>query len=179
MNYIKDVNLKVKDHYNVIVEITKGTNKKYELVEPEFDRVECVRKVKGKYPFYYGCFPQTFAGDNDPLDMILLTNKKYKILDVVEVQPIGVIKTIDNGEQDDKVLVIPADETIEHLDKIEKKVFKFLKTYKGRKANTEIFDKVFDVEEAIKVIKEAQTSNLNKEIKQVKTNTSALSVRLG
>ena len=35
----------------MIVEIPKGTNKKYELIEPKNEKVECVRKVHGKYPF--------------------------------------------------------------------------------------------------------------------------------
>ena len=96
MNYIKDIQLKQNENFNVIIEILKGTNSKYELVDGSFDKVVEVRKVVGKYPFYYGCFPQTLAGDNDPLDMILLSNKKRHMLDIVDIVPIGVIKTIDN-----------------------------------------------------------------------------------
>ena len=58
MNYIKDINLKENGTYNMIIEIPKGTKNKYELVEGTFDKVECVRKVKFRYPYYYGCFPQ-------------------------------------------------------------------------------------------------------------------------
>lgn len=162
MNYVKDIKLKEKDIYNVIIEIPKGTANKYELVEPENDKVECVRKVKGKYPFYYGCFPQTFAGDNDPLDMILLSNKKRKILDVVPVQVIGVIKTIDNDEVDDKVLVIAADEAIKDLRKMEAKALKFLETYKGKRCNMILDTKIYDCEEAVKIINEAHNAYVKK-----------------
>lgn len=168
MNYIKDIKLKENDIYNVIIEIPKGTNNKFELEDKTFDKLNCVRKVKGKYPFEYGCFPQTHAGDNDPLDVILLSKRKYNCLDIVKVQPFAVIKTIDNGEVDDKVLVIACDEEI-NLVKLYKKVFKFLKTYKGKNSNTIIDEKLYDVSEAIKIINQANEdfNKLNK-IKQEK-----------
>ena len=106
MNFIKDISLLESEGViNGIIEIPIGTTSKFELVEPKFDDIKCVRKVKRKYPFYYGCFPQTLAGDNDPLDMILFSNKGRGTLDIVLVQPIGVVKTIDNGEIDDKTLI--------------------------------------------------------------------------
>lgn len=152
MNYIRDNKLKTAKGYNVIIEIPKGTANKYELVVPNNDKVECVRKVKGKYPFYYGCFPQTHAPDNDPLDMILLTNKKREILNVVEVMPIGIVKTIDAGEQDDKVLVIDTHEILPNILKMRKKALKFLKSYKGRKSQMILDTKVYGVIEAIEAI---------------------------
>lgn len=162
MNYIKDTKLKQKGGFNIIIEIPKGTNSKYELVDGKFDKVVEVRKVVGKYPFYYGCFPQTYAGDKDPLDVILLSKKKRNILDIVNVQPITVIKTIDKGEQDDKVVCIASDETITKLDKLEKKAMKFLKTYKGKKADTQIDTTEYDVEEAIKTIEKANNAFIAK-----------------
>lgn len=50
------------------------------------------------YPFLYGSFPQTLAGDKDPLDMILFTDKTHQLLDIVKVDVIGAVKTIDEGE---------------------------------------------------------------------------------
>ena len=155
MNYIKDINLFENGFYNMIIEIPKGTNCKYELVEPKNDHVQEVRKVIGKYPFYYGCFPRTLAGDNDPLDVILFTKRKYKCLDTVKVQLIGVIKTVDNGEIDDKILAIPADELSENLYKQEKKTLKFLFKYKGKKANTQIDTTIYDATEACRIVYEA------------------------
>lgn len=155
MNYISDTQLKINNCYNVIIEIPKGTNKKYELEDKVFNKVLCVRRVEGKYPFYYGCFPQTYAGDKDPLDMVLLSNKNRDILSVVEVEPIGVIKTLDNNEIDDKIFVIAKDEEIKNKDKLIKKAIKFLHSYKGKKANTIIDPIFYDKEEAIKLINEA------------------------
>lgn len=157
MNYIKDYKLKTILGYNGIVEIPKGTSNKYELVVPSNNKVECVRKVKGKYPFYYGCFPQTHAPDNDPLDMILLTNKKRNILDVVEVIPIGLIKTVDAGEQDDKVLVVDSYEILPNLSKLKRKALKFLKRYKGKKSKMILDKHIYGVIEAINTINECHT----------------------
>ena len=152
MNYINDIKLNEKGGYNCIIEIPKGTNSKYELVDGKF-----------------GCFPQTYAGDKDPLDVILLSKKKRNILDIVNVQPITVIKTIDKGEQDDKVVCIASDETITKLDKLEKKAMKFLKTYKGKKADTQIDKTEYDIEEALNVISKAnkayQVRKSNKSVK--------------
>lgn len=172
MNYIKNIRLKNIDSYNVIVEIPKGTNSKYELDPINFDKVEEVRKVKGKYPFYYGCFPQTHAPDNDPLDMILLTNKKRNILDVVSVQPIGIIKTIDAGEQDDKVLVIDSHEIISNLEKMKKKAMKFLKTYKGKKSQMILDEKIYGVQDALDIIDKCYSAYLSK----VRTNNNSIKV---
>jgi len=169
MNYIKDIRLKEDSAYAGIIEIPKGTNSKYELVEPNNDHVICVRKVIGKYPFYYGCFPETFAGDGDPLDMILLSNKQRGILDIVSVQPIGVIKTIDDGEVDDKVLVIANDEPIDHIDKLEKKTLKFLKRYKGKKSNMILDETIYDAIEAIKIINQAN-KNYKEKFSKVNSN---------
>lgn len=171
MNYIKDLKLNKnlnKDTFNIVVEIPKGSKIKAELEDGLFDVLNINRILKYKYPFYYGCFPQTFAGDKDPLDMVLLTTKKYKQLDVVEVMPIGVLKTIDNGEIDDKVFVIPVDEEIKCLDKLENKAIKFLSKYKGKKADMQIKG-YFDCEEAKNIILSTHKEYLNRCKAEVKS----------
>ena len=172
MNYIKDIQLYNNDELNtvnMIIEIEKGSKLKNELVAPNFDKVECVRKCKLRYPFYYGCFPQTLAGDKDPADAILITKQKHKVLDVVKVQPIAVIKTIDNGEEDNKIICIEG--TFKRVDKIIDVINKFLHIYKGKKANMVIDEKVYDVEEAMKcLIKDYVKPTLNKVVNSLKVN---------
>ena len=160
MNFIKELNLKDNENYNVVVEITKGSKDKNELVDNSFDKVECVRKCKLKYPFYYGCFPQTLAGDNDPADAIVLTKEKHNVLDIVKVQPIALIKTIDNGEEDNKFICVEGD--LKHIDKIEKKVLKFLSIYKGKKADMHIDPTIYGVEDTIKELNKTHKNYLNK-----------------
>lgn len=156
MNYIKDVALYNDDGtVNVIVEICPNTSDKNELVEPGFDRLECVRQVIGKYPFYYGSFPQTLAGDKDPLDMILFTNKEHRNLDLVKVDVIGAVKTIDDGEQDDKVICVESDCALMNLKKQMRKALKFLKSYKGKNSNMKIEKNLASMSESEQLIREA------------------------
>ena len=162
MNYIRDIDYKNKDDsYNMIIEIEKGTNEKTELVPKSFDRLEKVRNIIGKYPYYYGCMPQTFAGDKDPLDVILFSDKEHCQLDIVKIQIIGVIKTIDNDEVDDKILAIVKNEhkKVNMSSKI-RKAFRFLKEYKGKKANMVLDKEVYLEEDALELVKEAHKQYL-------------------
>ena len=137
MNFINDVPLynKEEDNINVVIEICPDTSDKNELVDNSFDRLVCVRQVVGKYPFYYGSFPQTYAGDKDPLDFILFTDKNHSLLDLVKVDVIGAVKTIDAGEQDDKIICVESDCKLMNVRKQMKKAMKFLKLYKGKNAD--------------------------------------------
>lgn len=162
MNYIKEVELKNEDGtYNIIIEIPKGSKKKAELVDGTFDVLEIVRKSLKRYTFDYGCFPQTLAGDRDPVDVFLISKKKHKALDVVVVQPVAVIKTIDNGEEDNKIIAVEG--TFENLDKVYNKLLQFIKTYKGKKADMQVDETIYDVEEAVKCLKKAAKAFKEKE----------------
>lgn len=156
MNYIKEVPLYNKDDtINVVVEIVEGSNDKNELVAPYFNKLECNRLTPLNYPFYYGSFPQTLAGDKDPLDMILFTNKPHKLLDLVKVDVIGAVKTIDSGDQDDKIICVEADCSLKNVRKHMKKAMKFLKKYKGKNADMKIDKKLASMSEAFQLIEEA------------------------
>ena len=167
MNYIKDIQLKQDNGYNAIIEIPKGTKNKYELVDKSFDRLVVVRKMPHKYPYYYGCFAQTQADDRDPLDFILLTKRKFKSLDVVNVQPIAVVKTIDHNEIDDKVICVLKDENIK-TDKLLKHTMKFLQSFKGKNSKTIVDPNIYGVDEAIKTLdRNHQTYTNNTQLKSI------------
>ena len=144
MNYINDIPLYNKDDGtdNVVIEICPGTSDKNELVDPGFTHLRCVRQVIGQYPFYYGSFPQTYAGDKDPLDFILFTDKEHQLLDLVKVDVIGAIRTIDAGEVDDKIICVEVDCGLKSVKKHLKQAMKFLKTYKGKNADMTIAKKL-------------------------------------
>lgn len=172
VNYIKDVALYNNDEtINVVVEICPGTSDKNELVEPGFSKLHCVRQVEGVYPFYYGSFPQTYAGDKDPLDMILFTDKKHFNLDLVKVEIIGAVKTIDAGEQDDKIICVEADCGLKNLRKYMKKAMKFLKSYKGKNADMVIEKKLASEHDAEELLKDA-----HKAYREKAKNNSVISV---
>ena len=160
MNYINDIplynmNESELDSVNVIIEICPGTNQKFELLDPYFNKLQVVRTVKSIYPFYYGSFPQTYAGDKDPLDFILFTDIEHKQLDVVKVDVIGAVKTIDAGEQDDKIICVECDSSLINVKKQLKEALKFLKSYKGKNSDMTINKKLASMSEADTLVKEA------------------------
>ncbi len=178
MNYIKDVALYNGDRtVNGIIEICKGTSDKNELVDPAFNELKCVRQVIGTYPFYYGTFPQTHAGDNDPLDMILFTDLPHKDLDLVRVDVIGAVRTVDNGEQDDKIICVETDCNLKSVRKQMKKTMKFLKTYKGKDADMKIDKKLASMEEADKLVEAAHQEYEELKLKQLAVSKTGIQRR--
>lgn len=106
---------------NFYVEIPAGTNKKYEF-DTEAKKL-IINKIDNKdriikflpYPVNYGFIPSTKSkkengGDGDALDALLLSESIVKGT-VVEVAPIGVLRLIDNEEEDYKILCVPVDES--------------------------------------------------------------------
>lgn len=184
MNYINDVPLYNvgSDTKNVIIEICPGTSDKNELVDNYFNKLVCVRQVIGKYPFYYGSFPQTYAGDKDPLDFILFTDKNHNLLDIVKVDVIGAIRTIDNGEVDDKIICVESDCGLKSVKKELSKAKKFLKKYKGKGADMLINRKLASMNDADKLVDKAHLQwkeHFNKSKNLVIRNISPSSKSIG
>lgn len=99
------------DTINVIVEIPKGSQNKY-----EFDKdagvfaLDRVLFSPIHYPGDYGIIPRTLGEDNDPLDaLVMVTHPTYPGI-LIKSRPIGVLRMQDNGENDEKILCIPADD---------------------------------------------------------------------
>ncbi len=96
---------------NVIIEIRKGERNKY-----EFDKATgrlFLDRVNGTtlgYPSDYGYIPQTLCEDGDPLDALLIIDESVPHGTVVPSRPIGVLYFEDDGEMDEKLIVVPADD---------------------------------------------------------------------
>ena len=94
---------------NVVVEIPKGSNNKIEWKRDKkvfmIDRVD--PKIFAK-PTNYGFIPQTLDEDGDELDALILGDELPTGV-YLEARVLGVMKFIDGGEVDDKVIVVPAD----------------------------------------------------------------------
>ncbi|HBY68701.1 MAG TPA: hypothetical protein DEG69_13695 [Flavobacteriaceae bacterium] len=108
---------------NVVVEIPAGTNTKVEY-NKELKKLK-VDQQDGKdriieylpYPGNYGFIPSTYSssetgGDGDPLDALVISSKLLSG-SVVETTPIGVLKLMDNGEKDYKVICIPSEKKLQ------------------------------------------------------------------
>lgn len=96
---------------NVVVEIPAGSSHKIEwnreLAAFQLDRVEPAIFAK---PTNYGFIPQTIDEDGDELDALIITNEPLPTGIFLEAKVIGVLKFEDDGEVDDKVVVVPADD---------------------------------------------------------------------
>ncbi len=96
---------------NTIVEIPKWSTLKIEwnreLAVFELDRVEPSIFAK---PVNYGFIPQTLDEDGDELDTLIITNEPIPTGVYLKARVIGVLKFVDDGEVDDKIIVVPADD---------------------------------------------------------------------
>ena len=91
-----------------VIEIPKGSKKKYELdKETGYIILDRILHTSTHYPANYGFIPRTYGDDNDPLDVLLLCSEQLEPLTLVRAYPIGVIKMIDNGRDDEKIIAIP------------------------------------------------------------------------
>ncbi len=125
---------------NVIVEIPKGSKNKYEI-DKENGLIKLDRAMKSAqdYPFDYGFVPQSLWDDGDALDVVLLTTYPLVPGILVEARPVAVMRMIDGGEGDDKIIAVPKNdprwEEVSELSDINKHTLKeiqhFFETYKS------------------------------------------------
>jgi inorganic pyrophosphatase len=95
---------------NTVVEIPEGSRLKVEWDREHaaftLDRVEPAIFAK---PCNYGFIPQTLDEDGDELDTLIICPEPLATGVWLEAKIIGVMKFEDDGEVDDKVVVVPAD----------------------------------------------------------------------
>src|SRR6201985_3869199 len=93
--------------FPVIVEIPKGSTNKYELdKETGLLRLDRVLHSAVYYPADYGFIPQTYCGDGDPLDVLVLGQEPVYPLTIVTARAIGVMRMRDEKGLDDKILAV-------------------------------------------------------------------------
>jgi inorganic pyrophosphatase len=96
---------------NVVVEIPEGSSHKVEWNREkavfQLDRVEPAIFAK---PTSYGFIPQTLDEDGDELDVLILTDEPLSTGIYLEAKVVGVMKFEDDGEVDDKIVAVPADD---------------------------------------------------------------------
>jgi inorganic pyrophosphatase len=113
MNLWHDVPLgdKAPEEFNVIIEIPKGSNNKYEIdKETGLIALDRANYSSAPYPVDYGFAPQTLWEDGDALDVIVLTTWPLDVGIVARVRPVAVMEMIDGGESDFKVIAVPRDD---------------------------------------------------------------------
>ncbi len=153
---------------NVVVEIPTGSSNKIEWNREkavfQLDRVEPAIFAK---PTNYGFIPQTLDEDGDELDALIITSEPLPTGVILEGKIIGVMKFEDDGEVDDKVVVVPADDrhtgnavsTLADLpDQLLKQIEHHFSHYKDlKKPGSTIVKGWGDIEEAKAIIHESIT----------------------
>ncbi len=151
---------------NVVIEIPTGSNHKIEWDRERacfmLDRVEPIAFAK---PCNYGFIPQTIDEDGDELDVLVITDQPLTTGIWMKAKILGVMKFVDDGEVDDKIICVPEDDrnngdcykTLEDLPKRTLEQIKFhFNHYKDlKKPGTTKVEKFGDIKEAKQVIKDS------------------------
>ena len=149
---------------NVIVEIPKGSKCKYELEKKlGIIKVDRILATSVSYPANYGFIPQTLAQDGDPLDALVLSQTSIYPGTLVEVRPIGMMKMMDGGKIDNKIICVPTKDPKYSQLKNEKQLFKskreeieeFFRVYKALERKKVIVKGITTKTQAEKIIKQA------------------------
>jgi inorganic pyrophosphatase len=183
----------VPEMITAFIEIVPNDTVKYELDKKSGRlRIDRPQKFSSLCPMPYGFIPQTYcgdsvaefsagktglegiAGDDDPLDVCVLTERTLMHGDVLlTAKPIGGLRMIDRNEADDKIIAVLMDDAaFGHLDDISKcpaglierlqhyfLSYKQLPTEPSRRVS---ITHVFGQDEAFEVIKRSQQDYRNK-----------------
>lgn len=104
---------KAPEVVNVVIEIPRGQLKNKYEVDKETGAVflDRVNNVAFGYPYDYGYVPDTLCDDGDPLDALVLIDEPLYPGVVVPCRAIGMVRMIDDGEGDEKLICVPAKDT--------------------------------------------------------------------
>jgi inorganic pyrophosphatase len=93
--------------FTAVIEIPMGSSVKYELdKETGMLRLDRILYSAVYYPANYGFVPQTFAEDDDPLDVLVLCQEPVAPLTLVDARVIGLMTMVDSGKKDHKILAV-------------------------------------------------------------------------
>ena len=143
------------------IEISKGGKNKYELdKETGMLILDRVLYTATHYPANYGFIPRTYAGDGDPLDVLVLCQESILPLTLVRCYPIGVITMLDQGKLDEKIIAIPFKDptynSYHDVSELPSHIFTemshFFTVYKNLEQKETMVDEVRGAEDAKKVI---------------------------
>ncbi len=150
--------------FSAVIEIPKGSRCKYELDKyTGLLRLDRVLYTSTHYPANFGFIPRTFADVGDPLDVLVLCNEPVQPLTLVRVYPIGVMRMLDDGHIDDKIIAIPfTDPTYNNIRSIDElpahifdEIMHFFKVYKQLENKQTDVKELYDRETAEQIVAKA------------------------
>lgn len=136
---------------NVIIEVPTASKAKYEVDKASgLIQLDRILFSSVHYPANYGFIPQSYCDDEDPLDILVLGQVAVLPLTMLRAKPIGMLKMIDQGQMDDKIIAVHVDDPeytdIESIDDLPahrlREIRNFFENYKqleGKKVSIEGF----------------------------------------
>ncbi|XP_010906338.1 soluble inorganic pyrophosphatase isoform X4 [Elaeis guineensis] len=148
--------------FNCVVEIARGSKVKYELDKHSgLIKVDRVLYSSVVYPHNYGFIPRTICEDSDPMDVLILMQEPVLSGSFLRARAIGLMPMIDQGEKDDKIIAVCADDPeFRHYKDIKDlpphrlaEIRRFFEDYKKNENKEVAVNDFLPAEDAIKAIK--------------------------
>jgi len=155
---------KLPQEFNTVIEIPFGSSVKYELDKTSgLIKLDRVLYSAVYYPANYGFIPQTFAEDDDPLDVLVLCQETVVPLTIIHSRAIGLMTMIDSGKRDHKIIAVAtedpefnsyfeADEMPQHRLVMLRRFFQDYKQLEGKSVEV---DEIRPAKEAYPIIEDA------------------------
>ena len=152
------------DDFAAIIEIPRGSKCKYELDKSTgLLKLDRILYTSTHYPANYGFIPRTYADDGDPLDVLVLCSEAIYPMTMMRVYPIGVMRMLDGGKMDDKIIAVPvSDPTYAGIDSIDSlpahifdEIMHFFSVYKQLENKETAVKSLFGRKKAEEIIAEA------------------------
>ena len=147
-----------------IIEIPQNSKAKYEMDETTgMLRLDRVLFSSMRYPVNYGFIPQTYGEDFDPLDVVVLSQIDIRPMCLVSAKVIGVLRMIDDGEPDDKIIAVAKDDmSVNHINSVDElsdhykdELINFFEDYKKLEKKSVEVNGIEGKETAFKIIKDS------------------------
>jgi inorganic pyrophosphatase len=155
----------VSDHFNVLIEIPKGSKLKYEIDKKTgLLMLDRVLYSAVHYPANYGFLPQTHADDGDPLDVLVIMEEPVHPLTIVRARAIAGFFMRDDKGIDDKIIAVAIDDpAVAHYTDgaqlpphLSRELTRFFKDYKILENKLAEVEDLYGRDHALEVIAAAQ-----------------------
>jgi len=145
-----------------VIENNKSCKGKYEMhKESGLIMLDRVLSSSMRYPANYGFIPQTYCGDKDPLDILVISQVDMPQMCIAQARVLGVIEMIDGGEVDDKIIAVaendPHYKQVEELEDLPPhliaEIKNFFEEYKKLEDKVMEVKEIYGKEKALEIVK--------------------------